>query len=323
MKHLHLAHYLLLISLIFGCSESADTSGATSADTSGATSADTSGATSADTSGSSGPDAGTREVFDGLAFRYIPPGSFTMGSPSDETGRFDDETQHEVTLTKGFWLKETEVTQSEWQAVMGSNPSEFTSCGRTCPVESVNWWDATQFLNTLSAMHGLTSCYALRGCSSTPGSECDTISEVANCTGYRLPTEAEWEYAYRAGSTTAFYNGGISQTTDCSVDSNLNAIGWYCGNASSTTHPVGGKAPNAWGIYDMAGNVWEWTWDWYATYPSGSQVDYRGPTNGPTHVERGGSWDDIAQSCRGALRDSFSDPNSRFNTLGLRPVRSY
>jgi formylglycine-generating enzyme required for sulfatase activity len=306
-------------------SESADTSGATSADTSGATSADTSGATSADTSGATGadtsastmPDAGTREVFDGLAFRYIPPGSFTMGSPEDERGRLDDETQHQVTLTRGFWLKETEVTQAEWQAVMGNNPSLYWSCGDTCPVETVNWWAAAQFCNALSSLQGLSQCYTLSGCDTSPGSQCDAISEVDSCTGYRLPTEAEWEHAYRAGTTTAFYNGGISQI-GCAEDPNLTSIGWYCGNASNTPHPVSGKTPNAWGLNDMSGNVWEWVWDQYPDDSSGSSAD-----DDINRILRGGSWGNGADDCRGGQRLDSAPTRNGNGVFGFRPARSY
>ena len=138
-------------------------------------------------------------------------------------------------------MQTTEVTQGQWRSVMGSNPSDFANCGNNCPVENVSWDDIQSFITAMNQRGDGT---------------------------YRLPTEAEWEYAARAGSTSAFANGGIS-VTDCSYDPNLDAMGWYCGNASSTTHSVGGKQPNAWGLYDMHGNVWEWCQDWYGGLSDG------------------------------------------------------
>jgi Uncharacterized conserved protein len=144
----------------------------------------------------------------GMTFVYIEPGSYTMGSPSTESGRGSAETQHQVTLTKGYYMQTTEVTQGQWKAVMGSNPSYFGSCGDDCPVEDVSWTDAQAFITALN--------------------------EKEQTNKYRLPTEAEWEYAARAGSTTAFANGGISET-GCDLDANLDAMGWYCGNANIKT----------------------------------------------------------------------------------------
>ncbi len=235
-------------------------------------------------------------------------------------------------LTKGFWMKETEVTQAEWQAVMENSPSAFSLCGSNCPVEQVSWWDAIQFCNTLSSRQGLTLCYSLSGCSGTAGGGCgeeggcrgdymcSSISENPGCTGYRLPTEAEWERAYRAGTTTAFYNGDLTNT-DCR-DANLDAIGWYCGNANAT-HPVSDKAANEWGLHDMSGNVYEWCWDWFDTYSLVPQSDPKGPSSGgPFRVIRGGSWFFYAQYCRAASRD-FLDPRERTDLIGLRVVRSH
>lgn len=228
----------------------------------------------------------------------IQPGSFVMGSPPEEA--HSNEEQHLVTITRPFYLKATEVTQGEWQALMGSNPSKFSSCGESCPVEQVSWNDAVAYCNALSRKEGLESCY-----------DGDRFKGLS-CKGYRLPTEAEWEYAARAGSTGATYGG-------------LDAIAWHNGNSGGMTHPVGQKMPNAWGLYDMIGNVWEWVNDWYDKYPGGAVSDPVGPSSdsfrGSFRVHRGGSWGYTARSCRAAFRVS-NDPGNRFGNLGLRVARS-
>jgi formylglycine-generating enzyme required for sulfatase activity len=206
--------------------------------------------------------------------RWIPAGTFLMGSPSGEPERFGDETQHEVTLTQGFWLADTACTQELWEAVMGSNPSRFK--GADNPVEQVSWQDCQEFLRRANAGH--------------PG------------LGLRLPTEAEWEYACRAGTTTPF-SFGSSITTDLAnydgnYDSEYNsAKGVY----RETTVPVKEFTPNALGLYQMHGNVWEWCADWYGDYPTDSATDPAGPDTGEVRVLRGGSWID----CAGALRSAF------------------
>ena len=242
-------------------------------------------------------------------FVLIEPGTFTMGSPTHELGRNSNEVQHEVTLTRPFFLAETEVTQAQWLAVMGTSPSYFAGCDE-CPVEQVTWYDAVDYCNALSALESLDPAYEVNG---------TNVSWDQSANGYRLPTESEWEYACRAGSATAFYNGGISET-NCNLDPNLDQIGWYCGNASSKTHDAGQKLPNAWGLYDMSGNVREWCWDWYGAYP-GPVTDPVGPDSGARRVLRGGSWSSIARGCRSAYRDNF-DPDYRYHLLGLRPASS-
>lgn len=222
---------------------------------------------------------------------WCPPGSFLMGSPDCEAGRFDDEAQHRVTLTRGFWMGKYPVTQRQWEAVMGVTPSRFKDAGPDAPVETVNWDDCKAFVRKLHKK------LAARG-------------DVRSLDGgtFSLPTEAEWEYACRAGAVGPYAG-------------NLDDMAWYCENSGSTTHPVGQKRPNAWGLHDMHGNVWEWCQSGYGSYPLGSVTDPAGPGSGSNRVRRGGGWNDYARYCRSAVRFSFA-PGDRFFNLGLRLVRS-
>ena len=224
----------------------------------------------------------------------IAPGTFIMGSPRGEEGREDDETQHSVTITRAYCIKATEVTQGEWQAVTGSNPSSFKSCGANCPVELVTWSDAVAFANALSRREGLGECYSGYVGASFVG---------LTCTGYRLPTEAEWEYAARAATTGATY-------------ASLGSVAW----SGQASHPVGQKQPNAWGLYDLLGNVWEWTGDWYAAYSSVAS-DPAGAPSGTSRVFRGGSWSSSAVGIRSANRNSGT-AGIRSSALGFRLVRT-
>jgi len=233
-------------------------------------------------------------------FVYISPGTFMMGSPSNEEGHYVDETQHSVTLTHGFFLQTKEVTQGEWQQAMGNNPSEFSSCGSDCPVETVSWLDAVGYANALSRAGGYSECYDSNGNVQGGGS-------IYVCTGYRLPTEAEWEYAARAGSSGARY--GIPQQ-----------IAWYADNSELATHRVGELQANAWGLYDMLGNVSEWTHDWHDSY-GGSVTDPSGPASGATRVRRGVSYNSVALVLRSALRRD-SIPSNRDSMIGFRLART-
>ncbi len=258
------------------------------------------------------PDA----AFEVGEFVRVEPGVFAMGSPPDEPGRdLNAETQHEVTITRAFLIKATEVTQGEWRALMGGNPSHFQACGDTCPVEQVNWGDAVDYANALSDAQGLPRCY-------------DEGREFAglDCPGYRLPTEAEWEYAARAGTQTAFHTGDITQPDCDPVDPSLDRAGWYCGNAGGTTHPVAEKEPNAWGLYDVHGNVWEWVNDWYDSGYGGrnrAATDPIGPTRGRKRGHRGGSWDATAARARAARRvQTGVGPDLRIEYIGFRLART-
>jgi len=261
----------------------------------------------------------------GIEMVTIPAGTFMMGSPTTEPNRYGDETQHSVTLT-AFSMSKYQVTQEQYQAVTGNNPSNFETAvsGESgtpgkLPVERVSWYDALVFCNKLSIIEGLNPAYSISGKTNpadwgavptTPNSTWNAVTIVAGSTGYRLPTEAQWEYACRAGTTTAYNTGDtISDNT-----------GWYSSNSGSKTHEVGKKPANAWGLYDMHGNVWEWCWDWYGTYPSTSQTDPMGASSESLRVVRGGSWGKSAGYLRSALRD-INYPSIGYNILGFRLVR--
>ncbi|MDO4569777.1 MAG: formylglycine-generating enzyme family protein, partial [Planctomycetia bacterium] len=218
------------------------------------------------------------------AFRWCPAGSFLMGSPSWELGRKNSEEQHRVTLSQGFWMLETEVTQAMWESVAGSNPSRFK--GASLPVECVSWNECVEFCEILSQVSGL---------------------KIA------LPTEAQWEYACRAGTTTSL-NNGKNITGD-----NLNEVGWYRENSDSTTHTVGQKKPNAWGLYDMHGNVCEWCSDWHRSHyrAVSPECDPTGARSAAYRVFRGGSWD--RYGCRSAFW-THATRTARDSDLGFRLV---
>jgi len=254
----------------------------------------------------------------------IPGGSFEMGSDSGES---DEKPVHTVTLS-GFYMGKYEVTQEQWTAVMGNNPSYFTSSPASGevqnkrPVEQVSWYDALVFCNKLSMREGLSPAYRISG--STDPSDWGTVPKssnstwnavviVAGSTGYRLPTEAQWEYAARGG------NGSPGNYT-YSGSNTVGGVAWYSDNSGNKTHEVGKKAPNGLGLYDMSGNVWEWCWGWYGSYPSGTQTNPEGADSGSYPVIRGGCWEDPAVNTRSAIRVSRIPDYGSYH-FGFRLVR--
>jgi formylglycine-generating enzyme required for sulfatase activity len=242
---------------------------------------------------------------------WIPAGTFTMGSPDSEPARDPNEgPQTQVTISRGFWMGKYEVSQGDYRSVVGINPSYFNGdrsgppwydqdygIDLTLPVEQVSWMDATNYCALRSTQERAAGL-------------------IPTNLVYRLPTEAEWEYACRARTTTRFYYGDDPGYT------NLENYAWY-GDAFGATQPVGQLLPNAWGLYDMAGNVWEWCRDWYfRSYPGGTLTDPQGPATGTARVWRGGSWYQIGRYCRSAYRLSHF-PDYSYNGLGFRVVLAF
>lgn len=221
--------------------------------------------------------ASTRRNSVGMEFVQVPAGEFRMGSTSEDAGE-NEMPLTAVTISRAFYIGKHEVTQKQWVKVMGTNPSDFNDCP-DCPVEQVSWNDAQAFIRTLNAME--------------------------DSKRYRLPTEAEWEYAARGGT------GGDRYSAD------LNAIAWYDKNCNERPHKVGEKAPNAYGLFDMLGNVYEWVQDWKGPYAGGKATDPKGPARGKFRMIRGGSWETGAKSCRAPHRLDAS-PGFRIHAVGLR-----
>ena len=225
-------------------------------------------------------------------FRWIAPGRFRMGSPVDEVERGSAEVPHEVTLSQGYWLADTACTQAFWLAVWPVNPSHFQEDGNN-PVENVAWHDAQRFIAELNRR--------------LPGLDA------------RLPTEAEWEYACRAGTTTPFSFGKQITPEQVNYHGDYPCVGGEKGLYRQRTAPVGTLPPNPWGLYEMHGNVWEWCADWYAEYPPEPQVDPSGPAFGRMRVLRGGTWSDPARYARSATRSRI-EPAYRPRSTGFRIV---
>ena len=239
-------------------------------------------------------------------FVRIEGGTFIMGSPAGEPRRFGNELQREITLSP-FYMGIHEVTQALYEEVMGTNPSLFI--GPRLPVERVSWFDAIRFANRLSEMRGLTPAYTIDG---------QSVSWDRSANGYRLPTEAEWEFAARAGTTTIYNTGNIITTDQANYDGtrplrNNDREGIF----RQTTMPVGSFAPNSFGLYDMHGNVGEWCWDWNTNYQGGPQTDPAGGAPSAIRVFRGGGWNHGADFLRSARRGGLS-PSQRGEYLGFR-----
>ena len=228
-------------------------------------------------------------------FVQIKGGTFIMGSPDSEVGRYANEVQHKVTVSS-FYMSKYQVTQKEYKEVMGTNPSKFI--GYNLPVEQVTWYNAIEYCNKLSIKEELTPAYTING---------NNVTWNKNANGYRLPTEAEWEYACRAGTTTPFNTGNNITTAQANY------------NGKKTT-PVGAFAPNSWGLYDMHGNVWEWCWDLYGFYSKSDQTNPDGEVSGAYRVMRGGSWYGGGKDLRSAYRGVFV-PSNQYSYIGFRLVR--
>jgi formylglycine-generating enzyme required for sulfatase activity len=240
----------------------------------------------------------------------VAAGAYTIGSPPGESNRFDDERLHEVKLSRGFRVRSTEVTQGEFQKIMGYNPSRFSDCGERCPVERVSWHEAALYANTLSERSGLEPCYTCRG--AAPDSRCVLGNEYQSpyeCPGFRLPTEAEWEIAARAGNPGPRYGSEVVR------------IAWYRANSGGTTRRVASREPNGWGVFDIFGNVMEWCNDWYGEYSTSDIADPSGPIRGTIRALRGGSWLINAERVRAAYRYRFP-PNTRLSYVGFRVVQT-
>lgn len=248
------------------------------------------------------------------AWVLIPAGDFSMGAPESEEGFEPDEAPvHTVSISRDFAASKYEISQTEWNRLMKNEPSFFKDCGLNCPVEQISLWEAIAYCNVRSKDEGLTPCYELDACQGTPGEgfECQSLNFVGlECNGYRVPTEAEWEYMARAGSSDPRYDI-------------LDAIAWCDGKGGQTTHSSGLLDANSFELFDIYGNVREWVFDFhFATFYSTSpSSDPTGPDSGFLRLVRGGSWNTTAAQCRAAARTPLS-PTNRLTDLGFRIVRT-
>lgn len=276
-----------------------------------------------DTGSEQPPESNSLEVIDMQVpenFVLIKGGSFQMGSPDSEAWRSADETQHLVTVSD-FYMSKYELTQKEYEEITGNNPSNFK--GDNLPLENISWLDAVAYCNARSEKDGLTPVYTI---------DRQNVSWDRSANGYRLPTEAEWEYACRAGTTTPFY------TENSPSDEDANYYGHYPyeieenyfsqgnlevkpGEYRETTVPIDSFSENPYGLYNMHGNVSEWVWDYYGEYPIDEQTDPAGPISGTLRVYRGGGWNDFAKNMRSAYRATLEQNKGSFN-LGIRLVRN-
>ena len=265
-----------------------------------------------------------------LVLRRVPAGTFTMGSPADEVGRAGDETQHQVTLTSDFYIGVFEVTQRQWELVMGNKPSYFNNATyyETRPVEQVSYYDIRE--NPANSDDPAVNWPANSAVNAN--SFMGKLRAKTGLTGFDLPTESQWEYACRAGTTTALNSGCNLMSTG--QDPRMDVVGryWYNGGnggysdqgcaASAGTALVGSYLPNVWGLYDMHGNVWEWCMDWYGTYP-GTVTDPPGAVLGYCRVARGGGWHYNAWDCRSAYRyNNGYGPTGRNRYFGFRAAKT-
>jgi formylglycine-generating enzyme required for sulfatase activity len=250
---------------------------------------------------------------------YVPGGSFLMGNPDTIVGWDEERPVHKVTLA-GFYMGKYQVTQAQYQEVTGKNPSHFK--GDNLPVEQVSWYDAIEFCNALSEREGLSPYNGINKNQADPNNQNEkdpykwTVTRNSEANGYRLPTEAQWEYAAKGGNGSP---GGYTY----SGSNNAGDVAWYEDNSGGKTHDVGKKAANGLGLYDMSGNVWEWCWDWYGAYSGEAQTDPAGAVS-PRYaerVDRGGAYDYPAQGARSAYRIR-NVPYCGYNLLGFRLVCS-